>query len=201
MYHLKVTQVHQQENGKGSPLQRVPTETMHNVNPLGSCCVREVLPRVGHVCRPPKWTPANMGLGIQEMLCSWWFTFVHYLEWAATWLDFLPALAGFYKALESLCLLQCRQNLLLSPNRAGNSARKVPHISNVLAERYLGNMKGWNGHYFGLYSVSSKRLPGPPKYLPRDIPKKAQVGAGANKPAHTSPHALYFQDGAREITK
>ena len=30
--------------------------------------------KFGHVFRPPKWTPANMGLGIQETLCSWWFT-------------------------------------------------------------------------------------------------------------------------------
>ena len=26
-------------------------------------------------------------------------------------------------------------------------------------------MKGWIGHYFGLYSGSTKVLPGPPKYL------------------------------------
>ena len=112
--------------------------------------------------------------------------FVHYLEWAATWLAFIRALAGFYKALESLCLLQCRQNLLLSPNRAGNSARKVPHISNVLAERYLGNMKGWIGYYFGLYSVSSKRLPGPPKHLPRDIPK-------SSRPTYSPPGRLKWE--------
>ena len=32
-----------------------------------------------------------------------------------------------------------------------------------LAEMYLGTMKGWIGRYCGLYSGSTKVLPGPPK--------------------------------------
>ena len=36
-------------------------------------------------------------------------------------------------------------------------------------------MKGWIGHYFGLYSGSTEVLPGPPKYLPHQSRHRARL--------------------------
>ena len=40
----------------------------------------------------------------------------------------------------------------------------------LIAEMYLGTMKGWIRHYFRFYSGSTKVLPGPPKYLLHQCP-------------------------------
>ena len=40
---------------------------------------------------------------------------------------------------------------------------------------YIGHYEGWIGHYFGLYSGSTKVLPGPPKYLPHQCPHRVRL--------------------------
>ena len=70
---------------------------------------------------PPKWTPANMGLGIAVLLV------IYNLLSTRSGRN----LVGFYSGSSRILLpRQCCQNLLLSPNRARNnawnSARSTP---------------------------------------------------------------------------
>ena len=88
--------------------------------------------------------------------------------------------AGFY------CLASAVRICFLSLNRARKNAREQCPIHPcivlvlrkkdfyLLAEMYLGIMKGWIRHYFRFYSGSTKVLPGPPKYLLHQCPHRAR---------------------------
>ena len=45
----------------------------------------------------------------------------------------------------------------------------------IFNRNVFGHYEGWIGHYFGLYSGSSKVLPGPPKYLPHLCPHRVRL--------------------------
>ena len=87
------------------------------------------------------------------------------------------------------------------PHRARLAPEIVPvsplHSAQIISDfdifnrNVFGHYEGWIGHYFGLYSGSSKVLPGPPKYL-HQCPHRVRLVPEIVPDPPLRPHFQYF---------